>query len=330
MKTLKKLLFITLSLLLLLSPVSVFASDIEQVPYDWESLDMGNVISNSERTYVYYSLPTRYKIMPKLTYHHANEVDFGGYYTDSEVMSYAVDGELIWCFDDGYEFVLYATATGAASVDALIAGNREVLSIENCYNDGEIKALDGSLFTALVNNNSSAVELDSRELAAADCINIRAYDKTETVYIVAAAVYYLDGAAYFIDYDKLSERYFDSNGDFSFRTGVVSAYKLEGELLESFNSAREGNYVECTHEYEGGKGGGDYFPDVEIDSDVAAIVFFWIVFAIIGFAAPVFLGFIAIKAYISKQERRYFTLTSAICIGVWIALSIAILIILIV
>jgi hypothetical protein len=138
------------------------------------------------------------------------------------------------------------------------------------------------------------------------------------------AIYKLGADYYYLNYTKLNNGYFDSDGNFSYRNGTVALAKINGELFNQVEK-RERNMTQ--HSYE------TKYEEDEIDvtfDKATAKVLFWIIFVIFGFLvpiAPLIVGF----TFALSEKRGYpkhWYLVAFLSLA-WMALSLILAIILI-
>ena len=252
--------------------------------YDWE-YDLDNdVLKNSDREYQKYTLPIGYSMYSKDSVY----VYKNNYVNNfANLHSYERNGEIVW---ENSTTVVYATNTGKGYIEDLIAGNYSSFSLHKNYSSFDISSSDVQALDEALTSGEK-VSLDVTELSRSGEYQIRAYDYSGCIYYVYGAIHEYSGEYYYINYDVLPNNYFDSDGDFSFRRGEVSAVKLSGTLLDGFNEAVEEMISGRLLIYESEEVKGSSL----LSSKAMAYIRFFLIFSIVGYALPIFVGIISFR-----------------------------------
>lgn len=323
----KKILSVLLIAMLLICSLSVCVNAEETAEpevYEWDATTDGNMVWNDDREYYLYELPVGYNVDFRQYYYFDGVVDING--SEGSISSYARDGEIIELeYDYGYEYdwMYYATDLGRASIDALVDGSYASVRI---YNYGDVADLDADTLAGLDSLDTGA-EVQVTELEDLNYYEIRTYDSTDSVYYVYGALYEYEGGMWYLNYDRLSNEYFDADGNFSYRRGAVTMYQVDGTPLYSTILDAEDSfyYYYGMSEYET-----DIFDGFNINGVTLAKVGFWVVFVLIGIVLPVWpLVKGIVNSRSAKHARAKHWLIMSLASAVWIVLSIVIALIII-
>ena len=205
----------------------------------------------------------------------------------------------------------YVTENGKKALDDFIDGVYGEYKIcddyFDCYSNtsiGWINSLDGGTIK----------ELNVRDLASVACYYVTGYDKTGSVAHIIGAIYDVGDDYYFINYDKLSNNYFDADGNFSYLRGTVNAYKLNtaqaNDMLAYYENMQ---YFDIEKEESN---------DVKELSKGFFITVFVIITAIFGYIIPLIpaiIGAMKITKGTTQNTKRWL-LILVLC-GLWILLA---------
>ena len=313
-------------ILLALILVPVFtscSSDDEVKPYKWFASEDGAIISNSDRTYYMYELPVGYTLQLSPKYYFQNRVEIDG--DEEYVYSYARSGEMITLSSTTTDDVCYVTEKGLKMIEALITGRHEQLYF---HRYGCLYKIDEKLLNDL-NSVDTGIEINVSELQSLEEYTVRHYDETRTVYRTSGALYEYRGALWYVNFDELSNEYFDSEGNFSYRSGKVTMYELitDRDLYYEIADITE-NGEEISREYI--KERKDIKPVREkMDPDTRARAWFWVAYSIMAFALPAWPFTIGIINSCSKKHgRSKLWRIQSLAALVWVLIGIVILLLL--
>ena len=288
--------------------------------YEWYYDEERGILKNSDREYSRVELPVGYRAYSK-----GSIYVFENYYYEyySDLYSYERQGEIIW--EDEDADVVFATEIGKSCIDALIGGDYSnfALFVGDMTSDLDtdfVARLDG------LTKSNGALPINVRDLSPLGENQIRAYDATSSVYYVYGAVHEYSGGYYYVCYDQLPNSNFDANGNFSYRRGTVYAYKLDGELLSEFEKALRSVEYKKIYTYEADDLGGEPL----IPYRVVTLLQLGVVLAVIGYALPAIIGVLSLRrAKSTVPEHKKLWYITAGAAGAWVALSIAVTLILI-
>jgi hypothetical protein len=325
-----KAISLLLAALLMLVPLLLTSCSDENVGYEWGVSGDEERIWNEMNSYYRYDLPVGYTVKFNPTYYFDDEVG-SGYYEDTyHFASYERDGDIVRVEYDGY-YTYYVNEEGAASIDALVAGDKSNAAL---YNSGSMADMDTDVVTmldSLASASSGAKEVEVSVLYDATRYDIRLYDSTGCVYRIYGALYRYEGGLWYVNYDKLSNDHFDAEGDFSYRRGSVQMYPIDenAELSQMIDNVRYNLvYIHTTYIYEEDEV--DTEPENEpIDPELSARGWFWLIYSGLAFALPVWpllVGFSNAASRDHGRNKRWMYLS--IGAGVWLILGIIIAIIL--
>ncbi len=286
--------------------------------YEWEHDEEGGILKNSDREYSRVELPVGYRAYPKGSIYVFENHYYGDYF---RLYSYERQGEIIW--EDDEADVVFATELGKKSIDALIGGEYSDFTLFDDYRTSELSSDFVARLDTLTQSNG-ALLINVQDLSPSGEHQIRGCDATGSVYYVYGAIHEYSGGYYYICYDMLPNSCFDADGYFSYRRGTVYAYKLDGELFAEFEKARDSAEYERLYTYEDDIGGAPLIP-----YRVGALIRFGAAFAAVGYALPAVVGVLSLRrAKNTVPEHKKLWYITAGASGVWIALSIAVMLIL--
>ncbi len=209
----------------------------------------------------------------------------------------------------------YVTENGKKALDNFIDGNFSQYKICDKYFDrysntslNWINSLDGGKIEAF----------DVRDLANVSNYYVVGYDKTGTVAHIIGAIYYVNNSFYFINYDKLSNNYFDANGNFSYLRGTVNAYKLNDVQANDVRS-----YYDNMKSFDTVREEGAQFDGLSNEFFVAIFVIITAVFGYIIPLIPAIIGAVKITKGTTQNPKRWYLLL--ILCGLWILFATGVL-----
>ena len=322
-----KALSLVLFAVLLFSLFTVGAYAEEGEAYSWDMTTDEGTVWNEDREYYRYDVPLGYTVDFNPEYLFAGEIEYDRWFSYS-ISSYARDGEMIALYDvDIYEYRYYVTELGRASIEALVAGEYTLARI---YSGGEAAVLDKDVLDGLDDLNSG-IELDVSELEWLNGYEIRTYDSTDSVYYVYGALYEYEGKMFYLNYDRLSNEYFDSEGNFSYRRGKVTIYEVNGtdmydavlDAESNLDAFYKGIMYEDDSSFIGGSG-------LNVDGKIVSLIIFWFIFVAIGILLPVWPLIKGIKNSRSdKHARKRYWLFASLASLVIIVIDVVIMLLLI-
>jgi len=123
--------------------------------------------------------------------------------------------------------------------------------------------------------------VDVVDLSYIDCYEVLGYDGFDCLAYKCGAVYRYDGRLYYVDYSKLDNSYFTSDGYFSYRSGQVEMHQIgsDSEICSAINVINtEGYYRYTEYNY-----GDDIYNYIGEDATGA---FFWFGVIFAGYVIP--------------------------------------------
>lgn len=305
------------------------------VAIEWDlSVDCETLANTEGMIYTQYELPVGYEAIFRRTCYEyslvANEKDTGLWYS---VRSYSRYGDVVELYYQDSSMI-YVTPEGEAMLDALTSGDAVSYiysySDSTAYGSADIpaataKALEDK-YDAMLASGAGAVSVEAKDLKNELLLELTATDTACAVGHTVGAIYRYapTGEPIYVSYDSLDNFHFDSEGNFSYRWGTVSAVSLAGDALatelEGYIATAQDSmtryYYESDEIYE-------YTPEPDgvyyLDWSLAI---FWIVVALFGFALPIAALVISIMLLIKWRERRWW-ITAGIAVG-WILAALAI------
>lgn len=299
-------LFSVFIILLCIIPITSFA----ETPV-WEISNDAKTINYGEKIYELYEMHPEIDILPE------GEIRLYAVNNPSDDMykyEYVaqINSEIVYLYNSS---TIYVTQEGKLQLDKFI--NNEYLYYLYFVDYNYVIDFNAELFDGFINENNKQL-IDVTTLWNDEVFYIRGFDDTGSFAHKCGAVYYHENSYYYINFDALDNTYFDAYGDFSYRKGMVPAYKLIGEN-EKFASQAKNNARERKEEY--------VYPEDEmfvIDEDKAkAITIFVIVSLVFGFIIPMVPLILSIKFAISKKainSKRWYWVTAFSAL--WIIISI--------
>lgn len=313
----KALSIIILFSLALLQCLSLTAFAEEDGATEWMLSDDGSTLMRSNgKTYYFYSDTSSLELDPSTVYEFTNPVEYGYIYASSPA------SEIVWVEDTYYgEPYLYATDKGMEQLAKFAAGS--IGSYRLCDQNGKTAMIDADTVKLLNESGTEVlaktVEVEVSTLKDTERYDLYAYDESDTFSILNGAIYKDgSGALYYLNYLDLGNQHFDADGNFSYRSGTVSLVVLEGDTATTVAiSLANMEEKEVEYVYEDGA-------YTAMGEDV-----FWVYFLLIGFIFPIpflIIGLVTANSSLRGKPKYWYALSVAA--GVWILLSILLLIIL--
>lgn len=209
----------------------------------------------------------------------------------------------------------YAEKTAKADLEKFFSGENELFRMRSNFSKDYYAKIDKSLverLDAYVNANPEKAEtVDVSKLTqpvmTSASFTILSYSKDYVVAKEYGGIYKIGDSIdgwYYVNFGDLDNSYFNVDGYFSYRKGTITMTKLDSVLgleLGTLSAAQE--YMFTTYESEYQYVDEELFDLGNYEESVAARVFFWIVFAFLGFvipAVPMIFGLI-----LPNSKKRY-------------------------
>ena len=276
----------------------------------WQKLD-DKTISDGTNAYTLFESPYAISEDSPVQFVYENN-PYGDW---SSIYSYEKYGDIAWT-DYGYIFVTDEGRDMLLSLEAGDAGSYRIYTDYYSYSE-----VDGELYDSLIALNENALTIDVRDLYNYEYFEIYGVDSTGSVIMPYGAIYFINDATCFLSYLDLPNNCFTADGYFSYLKGEVDIYPvgdaLGDELIALIDNATPKYPM---YEYEA-----DH--TYEVDED-AVILTFYIIFALVMLLCPaVFLIISLALAATRKRRSSRLWLVGVLLSLLWIAASVAILII---
>ena len=297
MKKYLSFLFTIVFLVLLLGSIICFANE----PI-WIISDDAQTLKNGQTVFTLYEKSPEIDFLPEneiKLYKITNE-------TDEDLYKYEyvaqISEDIAYMYNTGDVFV---TEEGRRQFDNFIKGEYSyyLYHLEN----SSVVDFEFQKFGMFI-DEKNMTEIDVTTLWNDDIFYVRGYDKTGCFAHKCGAVYQLDDGYYYIHYDALDNTYFDACGEFSYRKGMVSAYKLTGKNEKFVSDAKYTSKVR-TESY--------IYPEeknfVNDEDSVKALTTFILIPLIFGFIIPIspfVLSIVFAKSKKAVNPRRWYLLTA--------------------
>ena len=334
-----KAIFALLSIVLLITGTAVlsFAGE-PPAPkaIEWDlSVDKETLGNTESMIYTRYELPVGYEpIFRRECYEFslgANVKDGGGFYS---VRSYSRYGEIVELYYQESSHI-YVTEVGREMLDALVDGTLRCYLYSypgNTYgsvgiSQAEAEGLEAK-YDEMLAGNAPSVTVEAKDLKNELLLELTVTDESCAVGHTVGAIYRYEptGEPIYISYDSLDNFHFDSEGNFSYRWGTVTALSLaddpiadgiEADILAAKESPTEFSYeFDDVYDYtDEGEPDGIYYLDW-------SVAIFWIVLALFGFALPI-ASLTMSLIFIIKRHEKYWRITAGIA-ALWIGAALAI------
>lgn len=317
-----------LTLPLTLSLPCAAESETSREAVEWQLSEDEYTLTGNGRTYTRCDeLPVGQKVNTDTLYVFENTVRLDG--RTMSVVASSPDAEVVWLtstisdlWDDPYATAVFVTKEGRDALEAMAAGQMSAWRLEDdnsTFGSTKQASFDGDLLRRM-NGLAATEEVNVSVLKGCVRYDILGFDSTGTVYTVCGAVYEERDRYLYVNYLSLGNQYFDADGNFSYRSGQVSAIRLEGDVLSDFLATTDRLKAVSTsviHEDEL-----TFDPDEEMETSIAA---FWGCLIIFGFIlpiAPLVVGLVMPHSAKRGYPTRWYLV--ALLSAVWIVIAIVI------
>ena len=238
---------------------------------------------------------------------------------ESCVYAHSEKSDLVWIEVDN-TVIYYATKDKADNIKKYLKAEGADFRLQK---GNQIAPVDQNTFYSLLQSTYASTAdrrtVNVTALASVPRIELLMRDKTGTLSCVYATIYDVDGTYYFVNHILLDNSYFDADGNFSYRQGTVTAVALD-RTTQVLVTDVEATMTTRTYDYR--------FEDESLAPLGYEPVMFWVLLVLLGFLAPLVLLIIGLALpHSSKRGYPTYWYKLAIGSGVWIALSIAITVI---
>ncbi len=310
MRKILSLIFVFVILSLCVLPVTAIAEE-----NDWWISEDNLTVKNGNTVYTKYEL--------------SRDVD---YLPSGKILLYPLEHE-----DSDYTYDYIAVPDNTTDIVCrhytgeiyVTEKGREILKNFESYNFSSYYLMFGEVAIDIIETDfdlfmkdEMLTQLDVTKLADDNLLAVYGFDQTETVAHTIGEVYFFENDYYYIHYDALDNSYFDAYGNFSFRKGVVPAYKLDKTGVDMvINAQASDKYRTVEYIYT------DENPFIEEDDKFSASLTFWTISIIVGFIipmVPLVLSVVYANSTKAGKPKRWYllTLTSVL----WILTSVGIII----
>ena len=317
-----------LTLPLTLSLPCAAESETPREAVEWQLSEDEYTLTGNGRTYTRCDeLPVGQKVNTDTLYVFENTVRLDG--RTMSVVASSPDAEVVWLtstisdlWDDPYATAVFVTKEGRDALEAMAAGQMSSWRLEDdnsLFSSTKQASFDGDLLRRM-NDLTATEEVNVSVLKGCVRYDILGFDSTGTVYTVCGAVYEERDRYLYVNYLSLGNQYFDADGNFSYRSGQVSAIRLEGDVLSDFLATTDRlKAVSTSVIYEDEL---TFNPDEEMETSIAA---FWGCLIIFGFIlpiAPLVVGLVMPHSAKRGYPTRWYLV--ALLSAVWIVIAIVI------
>lgn len=273
---------------------------------EWEVSEDGYTIVGNGKTYSHFSVEDIYKFDPIDQYEFYNVVDLPfDNYEYATVSSYEKSGDIIWATGSNGRVRIFGTEEAISSLNRFFNDDPKSFQI---FKEGSLTyrshlgISEIEVFEDLRKSGVTAKIFKVSDLQIAPCYTISTYDEFGVFRYACGAIYEYGDELYYLNYLDLDNTYFNSDGNFSYRSGTATLTRLEGEPEDIARGLIEGlEYTPYTYTYEYDESD-DYFEDDPVYNETTSVVLFWIAYTLLGFAAPIpFLVF----GYTFPQSERH-------------------------
>ncbi len=277
-----------------------------------------------------YNIKTDFYVDAKTVYRYENGPSwvYDGIEYFGAVSSPHADADFVWVKSASTIYLYTATDEARERLDDFFNGVNSVYRLEkdNGGDEGYLNEETVGVLLAAAEAGNGAIEKDVRELGTYTIrYRIKICDATESLAYTYGMVYRIDGKYYYVHYPALGNEHFDANGNFSYRSGTVTLYELDGKTSEAIlNAAATAEYIWTDYDYE--EDGDDFtLADPEVDEPV-----FWATCIFVGFVLPALLLLLGVLLPQIKAlgKPKYWYVLAGVA-AVWLILAAVLTIILV-
>ena len=299
----------------------------EQPLVEWTVSEDGKTISNGTKTYKRINA-SLFETVPVYGYRYYNTVSIpdNEEFTNVKIKVPYPDAEYMWMFEHTGNYVyVYATEEGIDHLNRFLNGEYGIYRLWAPNEESAVIDEEFSLRVQEMAKSAKTVKKSVLELKECTRYEIVAYNEYESFLLRLGCLYLVDGTWYYLDYSKLDNTHFDSDGYFSYRRGSVMIAELSAEVgseIDVLSQNVEYLYRSYVDEY-------DPWADVEEEPEIP-MAFFWIVYVFAGFFLPA--PFLVIGLLLPRLrgfgKPKYWYVT-AVFAALWMVLALVLLLMLI-
>lgn len=298
---------------LLLSTTSV-VTFAENKHTEWTLSEDDSILSDGTRTFRRYdNAPPDLYASSSHFYEYANPVETNEGFA-VHISSFSKDSGIIWIYLNGYN-IYYTTDEGTAELDKFLSDGASsyVLTEQTkdmrsnyTFSDDTVKAMSAGVET---------VTMNVRSLQRAAKYTVMAQNGDSTLSYIHGTVFVLDEEYYYVEHAGLANDRFDADGNISLRSGYLSLIKLDTQIAGIIADASDSiRYIAPTYTHEA--------DEKLVKDSTPALIIFWIIYILIGFAAPIpLLAVGLIRPHSQKLREPRYWYKIAIIGAVWIVLA---------
>ena len=287
----------------------------------WEMSDDEMTLTGDGVVYTRYNTPAAFYVDAQTVYRYEKYLS---QYSDYISAPYK-DADFVWITNNYYEPVIYcATDDARAALDRFFAGEGEYHITDGYY--GENADISDKVAAAVISADGATRTEDVVSLKYDKHFELALYDETHTFYYTLGMLFRIDGSYWYVDYSSLVNQHFDADGNFSFRSGEVTLYAVDGAYTDYIDDAEDDmEYTYTDYSWE------DYDPYYENDDTEVSMTVFFVSYSILGFVIPLAIGVLTVVFAQFKKlgKPKYLYSVTTVC-AVWILCAAAIAVIMLV
>ncbi len=319
---------LSLILVLMLAAALLVLGSCDDVEYrSWELIEDNTVLTDGTSRYERVDIPKNYRIENNIFYY-GEGVYIELVYFDVAASSH--ESSIYYLEAMSYQlFAAFTDAEGKAELEKFLSGDYTTARLYSAL-DSLITETDSSFVSALDALGGSTATFDVSELGNVPREEIWLFGPDDALMYVHGAIYTVEGQDYYVNYSRLDNSHFDSNGNFSYRQGSIQLTPIGSSLaaqLDSYENSSVPYSIKYTFENE---------IDIEITepeamSPVVARAILVLLILIFGIILPIVpLGYAVYKLFVKRISYAAPSYILFIASLVWAVMGIAALILVLV